>query len=433
MRQWKVGSLTLGLALIFIGTIFIIGNIVDMTLLGKLIKFWPIVFILLGVEILVSSYFAQKNNEKLKLGGVSIFMFFIIFILCGCFFIGNMAVDFTKDGMKIRNFYSLRYTHQSKFTKNYTVNPKKSNKVTINSRSGNVYIDKSSNSNIEITADGTIAYNDEKLIETLPNSLVKISEGNVIEIATNNRYDDFNNNAAQVNLNLHIKLPEKIYTEVLNSFGNIEVKNLSKGLKATNKNGSILVENVSGNLLTENSFGKTSIDNINGNVTTQSKNGNLEVVNIVGSLDAKNSFGETSINNINGNVTAQSKNGNLEVIKVNGSLNAKNSYGLIDASDISGKIDVANNNGNTKLESSKIINKDITLTSKFGNVDLSLPKEQTGHFILNTKFGKINNDFNLSIDKSENSDKESVDKIIGNSTLPIKIYNDNGSININSR
>lgn len=432
MRQWRVGSLTLGLTLIFTGIIFIIGNTVDMTLMGKVIKFWPIIFILLGIEILVSSYLAQKGNEKLKLGGISIFMFFIIFILCGCFFIGNMVIDFTKDGMKIRDFYSLKYTHQSKFTKNYTVNPKNSGRVIINTRSANVSIDKSSSNNIEITADGTIACNDEKLIKTLPNSLVKISEGNTIGITTDNRYDNFNNNSAQVNLNLHIKVPEKIYAEVLNSFGNIEVKNLSKGLKVTNKNGSILVENISGNLLTENSFGKTSIDNIKGNVTAQSKNGNLEAVNITGSLEAKNSFGETSINNINGNVTTQSKNGNLEVIKVNGSLNAKNSFGLIDVSDISGKIDVANNNGNTKLESSKTINKDITLTSKFGNVNLSFPKEQTGHFMLSTKFGKINNDFDLPIDKSE-TNKESVDKTIGNSTLPIKIYNDNGSIDISSR
>ena len=112
MRQWKVGSLTLGLTLIFIGIIFIIGNTSDMALLGKLIKFWPIILILLGIEILVYSYSTEKNAERFKIDGTSIFMFFIIFILCVCFFIGNIVIDFTKDGVKFRGFYSLKYTHE---------------------------------------------------------------------------------------------------------------------------------------------------------------------------------------------------------------------------------------------------------------------------------------------------------------------------------
>lgn len=119
MRQWKVGSLTLGLTLIFIGIIFIIGNMSDMALLGKLIKFWPVILILLGMEILVYGYSTGKSTERFKLDGVSIFMFFIIFILCGCFFIGNIVIDFTKDGMKIRDFYSLKYAHEIVMACNY--------------------------------------------------------------------------------------------------------------------------------------------------------------------------------------------------------------------------------------------------------------------------------------------------------------------------
>ncbi|KAJ51981.1 hypothetical protein BD780_004263 [Clostridium tetanomorphum] len=433
MRQWKVGSLTLGLTLVLIGIMFMIGNIIDMSLLGNLIRFWPIILILLGIEILCSGYMSQKNNEKLKLSGTSIFMFFVLFSICGVLFISSNVIDFTKDGIKFRNPESWHYKYQSSFSKNYTIDPKNHNKAIINTKSGNIFIDKSSSKNIEITANSEIFSNDESKAKKLSESLVKISEKNAIEISANNKSDSFNGNSMRVNLDLHIKLPEKIYAEVLSSFGNMEVKNLSKGLKVTNKNGSILVENISGNLLIENSFGKTSIDNINGNVTAQSKNGDLEVVNITGSLDVKNSFGKTSINNISGNVTTQSKNGDLEVVKVNGSLNGKNSFGLIDASNISGKIDIANNNGDTKLESSKTVNKDITLTSKYGNVNLSLPKEQTGHFILDTKFGKISSDLDLPINKSENNEKESIDKIIGNNNIPIKIYNDNGSISINSR
>lgn len=101
MRQWRVGSITLGLTLILIGVTFIFGNIYDFTMVGIIIKWWPVLLIMLGVEILISGYSFEKSSEKLKFDGVSIVLTLIIFVITGGLFIASNIFEFSKSGVRI--------------------------------------------------------------------------------------------------------------------------------------------------------------------------------------------------------------------------------------------------------------------------------------------------------------------------------------------
>lgn len=79
MRTRRVGTLTLGLTLITFGILFlfrIFSIFVDYTFILKL---WPIVFIFLGMEIIVS-YFREKNERfTYDFASIGIIFFLSIF------------------------------------------------------------------------------------------------------------------------------------------------------------------------------------------------------------------------------------------------------------------------------------------------------------------------------------------------------------------
>lgn len=393
MRQWKVGSITLGFTLIFLGIIFLIGTFVDLSLVGRFIKFWPFIFIFLGVEILLCQFLSNKAHEKFRITGSSIFMFIILIFICGGLFITSNILTFNKDGIHFNNFHKINYKLTERFNKSYKVQRKNADTINIESNIGNIYIDKSQTDNIEVKAKGTIYGNNKKTMASAIDSLVNIDEGSTINITTDEMYQE-NNGPVSADLYLYIKIPPKMYAKVSNSYGNINLTNLTKGAKVS------------------------------------SDNGNISIKNITGDLDLKNSYGATTVNSIKGNVDTTSENGNVIINDVSGYLNASNSYGDIKLKNVLGKIDAYATNGKISLTSSNPLTKGLNLKSEYGAIDINLPKKQAGNFDLKTEYGKISNDFGLSVQKDEDSNKQSSNKKIGNSDIPIKISSDNGDIDL---
>lgn len=61
VRTRRVGSVTFGLTLICFGIMFLIHTVVPAFHYDVIFRFWPIVFILLGTEILVENH--KSNHE----------------------------------------------------------------------------------------------------------------------------------------------------------------------------------------------------------------------------------------------------------------------------------------------------------------------------------------------------------------------------------
>lgn len=61
VRTRRVGSVTFGLTLICFGIMFLIHTVVPAFRYDVIFRFWPIVFILLGTEILVENH--KSNHE----------------------------------------------------------------------------------------------------------------------------------------------------------------------------------------------------------------------------------------------------------------------------------------------------------------------------------------------------------------------------------
>lgn len=64
LRTRRVGSVTFGLTLILFGVLFLVHIVVPSLNYEMIFSFWPVVFVLLGIEILVENYRSNTTQYK---------------------------------------------------------------------------------------------------------------------------------------------------------------------------------------------------------------------------------------------------------------------------------------------------------------------------------------------------------------------------------
>lgn len=82
MRQWRVGSFSTGGALILLGVAFLWSIWMGREALDIVMKGWPIICILLGVEVLVQLFLSRKENQVLRYDLFSMFLTGAITVFC---------------------------------------------------------------------------------------------------------------------------------------------------------------------------------------------------------------------------------------------------------------------------------------------------------------------------------------------------------------
>ena len=78
MRTWRVGTISMGISLLFLGVFLLLSQFAGFNMSQILISWWPIILIVLGVEILAYLYVSRKEKPFLKYDLLSIFFIGII-------------------------------------------------------------------------------------------------------------------------------------------------------------------------------------------------------------------------------------------------------------------------------------------------------------------------------------------------------------------
>ena len=81
VRTRRVGTVTFGLILVLLGVLFLLHVIFPALNYELIFRLWPVMFIVLGIEVLASS---RKPEEQMSYDGVAIFMLFLLigFAMC---------------------------------------------------------------------------------------------------------------------------------------------------------------------------------------------------------------------------------------------------------------------------------------------------------------------------------------------------------------
>jgi hypothetical protein len=80
-KRWRVGTLSMGVSLISVGLTLFISSWQGITAFDTLISLWPIIFVLLGCEILMYLYLSRSEKPILH---YDLFSIFFVGFLCIC-------------------------------------------------------------------------------------------------------------------------------------------------------------------------------------------------------------------------------------------------------------------------------------------------------------------------------------------------------------
>jgi len=78
VRQWRVGTISLGFTLIFGGITLLIWQVSGQPAPLLLLKWWPSVLVVLGLEVLAYTFQLNKEQPVLKYDLVSICLIFVL-------------------------------------------------------------------------------------------------------------------------------------------------------------------------------------------------------------------------------------------------------------------------------------------------------------------------------------------------------------------
>ncbi|MDP5275337.1 hypothetical protein [Chengkuizengella axinellae] len=87
MKQWRVGTLSMACSLILLGIVLFSSQIWDYDLIDVVFTWWPLIIILIGLEILIYLFISKKENSVVKYDVFSILFIGFIGTLCIMLFI----------------------------------------------------------------------------------------------------------------------------------------------------------------------------------------------------------------------------------------------------------------------------------------------------------------------------------------------------------
>lgn len=82
VRNHRVGTITLGTSLIFFGVLFITKTFTNLLSYEFILKLWPVIFIFLGFEILLSYITNKKDHFVYDKGAIILIILLSIFAIC---------------------------------------------------------------------------------------------------------------------------------------------------------------------------------------------------------------------------------------------------------------------------------------------------------------------------------------------------------------
>src|SRR5690625_4944367 len=81
MRTWRVGTISMGLTLILLGIFLVLSQLLNWKPAYAMMSWWPIILIVLGLEILIYLFLSKQDSPIVKYDLFSIFFVIVIGIV----------------------------------------------------------------------------------------------------------------------------------------------------------------------------------------------------------------------------------------------------------------------------------------------------------------------------------------------------------------
>lgn len=308
MNQWKVGTLSMGLLLIALGILLLGNTFWDISIAQIITYGWPLVLIILGIEVIAYSFF--KKDKPIKFDIFSI----IILILVLTFTFTIYAIQETGVLSFIRgNISGQSYT----FNINESLDlPESVDEIIIDAPNGEFNITGSNSDSGKANIDGTIRIGASSMAEAEKffNDIftIKVS-GNqaIIRIEQLNKDNWFNGWTLESDLNISIPSDKYLKTNLIN--GDTYITDMSNSGNLVGTNGKIELSDSNGNYNIKTVNGSIIVNNNDGEVTANTVNGDININEIAAGLDLDSTNGDIEVG-------TSAVNGDWEIDNVNGDI-----------------------------------------------------------------------------------------------------------------
>lgn len=81
MKQRRVGTVTLGAILVLYGIVFLLHSFIEGMSYYLIFRLWPIIFVALGIEVLISSIRFKEQEFKYDFAAIIIICVLIVFAM----------------------------------------------------------------------------------------------------------------------------------------------------------------------------------------------------------------------------------------------------------------------------------------------------------------------------------------------------------------
>lgn len=212
MKIKRVGTISMGVVLIAFGVILFLSQINKFSALNIVLKIWPVILILIGLEVLWYRYISKDEGVVIKYDFFSIFIIFIILIVnIGIFAVNESGIIQRFESMFLSSTYDMDISIEE-----YIVDEAIS-KIIINDTNNMVLRARSDNKISGVSKLNVYAASKEEADELAGLNNIKYEKsGDILYVYSAN---NIKNNYSYSNVrNLEIFLPDNIDVEVVNCY-----------------------------------------------------------------------------------------------------------------------------------------------------------------------------------------------------------------------
>jgi len=162
MKQWRVGTFSMGISLIMAGVTLLISSWQGLSAFDTLIAWWPVVFVLIGIEILLFAVLSKTENRIVKYD-----VFSVLFVgLIGCLCLGYAMLASTGLLNEVR--YAVGSTERSLDLPKVAENvPADVNRIVVQFGGRQPKIDKTADRSVSLFGNYRVRTSSERNIEAL--------------------------------------------------------------------------------------------------------------------------------------------------------------------------------------------------------------------------------------------------------------------------
>jgi len=393
MRR-SAGGIFWGLVLIGAGALLLARNLgYDIRFWGYVARYWPALLIVWGVLKFVDYYRFKNTGDRRPLfsGSEVVLLVFVIFagaaVTTAANISSNVGTIFEIGDVDLWDITGNNFT----FDEHEEAAVPGGSMIEIANLFGDVEVRASDTDRVLLDVKKTIRASDRDEAERLSKDFTfSISnDGDKYRIASNRV-----RSRQRYKSSLTLQVPKR------------------SALHITNRNGKIEVGDLAGNQDISNRFGA------------------IEVRKITGDVKVSNAFGGIDIDAVQGDVTVSGRNNSIHIQHVEGDVKADSSFQNVEIREATGAVEVKGRNGDLFVSFARPVQKEVRLTTNFGNVTVELPADSSFNLDAETRFGRIDSDFKGLQDKRNDFARDSATAHIGEGGPQITVSTFNGNIHI---